>query len=58
MVFFTPCSRKLVGKYLELVSNGLVGLLSSEKVAFLRLTGVSGRGNSMEMKVRSDILET
>jgi hypothetical protein len=38
-----PYSRKLVSKYLELVSNGLVVRCPPGKVAFLCLTGVSGR---------------
>ncbi len=37
---------------------GLVVLLSSEEVAFLRLTGVSGRDSSLEMEMCSDILAT
>ncbi len=39
-------------------ANGLVVLLPPEKVAFLPLTGVSGRDTLLEMEICSDIMAT
>ena len=55
MLGFDDLVEALVNPFMVIV---LVGLLPPRKVAFLRLTAVSGRVNSAEMEVRSDISAT